>query len=202
LKRTFDFIASFFGLLILSPVFLIISTLILFDSKGGVFYKQKRVGLNDKDFYLFKFRTMYTGADKKGLITIGARDSRVTGIGYYLRKFKLDELPQLINVLIGNMSLVGPRPEVRKYVNMYNKEQKKVLSVMPGITDFASIEYSDENELLAKAENPDEMYVQQIMPAKLRLNLKYIKEKSLFTDLKVIFLTIWKIAGNKKLRIF
>jgi len=164
-------------------------------SKGGVFYIQQRVGKNGRDFSLYKFRTMHTGADKKGLLTVGARDSRITGIGYFLRKNKLDELPQLFNVLFGSMSLVGPRPEVRKYVEMYNEEQKRVLSVKPGITDYASIEYVNENEVLAKSSNPEQTYISEIMPHKLQLNLKYIREKSFATDLKIIFRTIGKIVG-------
>lgn len=137
---------------------------------------------------------MRTDADKKGLLTVGGRDPRITRIGYYLRKYKIDELPQLLNVLKGDMSLVGPRPEVRKYVSLYNKEQQKVLSVLPGITDYASIEYSNENEILGKAENPEQVYIDEIMPAKLRLNLKYIAEKSLTTDFKIILRTLRKIV--------
>lgn len=194
MKRLFDIFFSFTGFLILLPFFLLISLLILFDSKGGIFYKQLRVGKNGADFYLFKFRSMRTDADKKGLLTVGGRDPRITRIGYYLRKYKIDELPQLINVLTGDMSLVGPRPEVRKYVNLYNEEQKKVLRVQPGITDYASIEYSNENEILGKAENPEQVYIDEIMPAKLKLNLKYIAEKSLMTDLKIILRTLKKIV--------
>ncbi|MEO8761855.1 MAG: sugar transferase, partial [Bacteroidia bacterium] len=154
LKRTFDIACSLIGIIILLPVFIIISLLIVFDSRGGIFYLQIRVGKNNEDFSLLKFRTMQTDADKKGLLTVGNRDSRVTRVGYFLRKNKLDELPQLFNVLFGSMSLVGPRPEVRKYVSLYNHEQKKVLNVKPGITDYASIEYANENEILAKATNP------------------------------------------------
>lgn len=193
IKRIFDIIFSFLGILILFPAFLIISIIIICDSRGGIFYKQVRVGKNGKDFYLLKFRTMRTGADKKGLLTVGGRDPRVTTAGYYLRKYKIDELPQLFNVLLGDMSLVGPRPEVRKYVEMYSENQLKVLSVKPGITDYASIEYSDENELLAKSENPEQTYISEIMPAKLALNMKYIREKNLKTDLKIIFNTVLKI---------
>ncbi len=138
---------------------------------------------------------MRTDADKNGLLTVGGRDPRITPIGYYLRKYKIDELPQLLNVLKGDMSLVGPRPEVRKYVNLYNKEQKAVLTVRPGITDYASIEYSNENEILGKAENPEQVYIDEIMPAKLKLNLKYIAEKSLATDFKIIFRTLGKIIS-------
>lgn len=159
-----------------------------------VFYFQTRVGKNNKDFRLFKFRTMQKDADKKGLLTVGGRDPRVTGIGYYLRKYKLDELPQLFNVLFGTMSLVGPRPEVRKYVDLYSKEQQMVLSVKPGITDYASLEYINENELLSKSPNPEETYIREIMPAKLALNQRYIQEQGLLIDFKVIFQTILKIV--------
>ena len=138
---------------------------------------------------------MQTGADKKGLLTVGSKDSRVTRIGYYLRKYKLDELPQLFNVLFGSMSLVGPRPEVRKYVDLYNQEQQQVLSVKPGITDYASIEYANENEILAKAQNPEQTYINEIMPHKLLLNLKYIHEQGFVTDIKIIFRTIGKIVS-------
>lgn len=195
LKRIFDIFFSLLGLVILLLPFLIIALLISIDSRGGVFYKQTRVGKNGVDFKLFKFRSMRRDADKAGLLTVGGRDNRITKIGYGLRKSKMDELPQLLNVLIGDMSLVGPRPEVRKYVDLYNKEQKQVLSVKPGITDYASIEYSDENELLGKEENPEEVYINEIMPAKLKLNLKYIAEQGVFTDLKIIFKTIGKIIG-------
>lgn len=192
-KRLFDIFFSLIGLIILLIPFLIISIIISLDSKGGVFYKQTRVGKNGADFSLLKFRSMATDSDKSGLLTVGGRDNRITKIGYSLRKYKIDELPQLINVLFGEMSLVGPRPEVRKYVDLYNSEQKKVLSVKPGITDYASIEYSNENELLGKAENPEEVYINEIMPAKLKLNLKYIEEQGVITDLRIIFSTIGKI---------
>ncbi len=195
IKRLFDIFFSFFGLVILSPFFLIISVIIVFDSKGGIFYKQTRVGLDNQDFRLLKFRSMKTGADKNSLLTVGGRDSRITKIGYYLRKYKLDELPQLINVLIGEMSFVGPRPEVRKYVELYSNEQLKVLSVKPGITDYASIEFANENDLLGDSANPEQLYVKQIMPKKLTLNMKYIEDESLGTDIKLILKTIKKIIG-------
>ncbi|MBK6836182.1 MAG: sugar transferase [Bacteroidetes bacterium] len=195
IKRCFDIFASFIGLLLLSPFFIVIAIVILLDSRGGVFYKQVRVGKDNIDFKLFKFRSMSTGSDKKGLLTVGGRDSRITRSGFFIRKYKLDELPQLLNVLFGDMSLVGPRPEVRKYVDMYNAEQMKVLSVKPGITDYASIEYSNENELLAKSSEPEKTYIDEIMPAKLLLNQKYIAEQGLLTDLKIIFKTIAKIAS-------
>lgn len=193
LKRLFDIFFSFMGIIILLPFFLIISLLVIITSGFPVFYLQKRVGQFNKDFHLFKFRTMRKDSDKKGLLTVGGRDPRITAIGYYLRKYKLDELPQLFNVLFGTMSLVGPRPEVRKYVDMYNHEQCKVLNVKPGITDYASLEYFSENELLAKSSEPESTYVNDIMPAKLELNKKYINEAGLSTDLKIILRTVKKI---------
>jgi len=195
LKRLFDFIITFFAIIFLSPLILIIGFLIVIDSKGGIFYSQKRVGKNNLDFNLHKFRTMKTDSDKSGLLTVGAKDNRITKIGYYLRKFKIDELPQLFNVLKGDMSLVGPRPEVRKYVEIYNQSQMKVLTVKPGITDYASISYIDENTILGKSENPEKTYIEEIMPHKLELNLQYISEMSFFTDLKIIFKTIFKILS-------
>ncbi len=195
IKRIFDIVFSLTGILILLPFFLLIAALIIADSGFPVFYIQQRVGRNGNDFSLLKFRTMRAGSEKKGLLTIGEKDSRVTGTGYFLRKYKLDELPQLFNVLIGDMSLVGPRPEVRKYVEMYNAEQKRVLSVKPGITDHASIEYSNENALLEKSDDPERLYVNEIMPAKLKLNLKYLQEQGLLTDLKIILKTIGKILS-------
>ena len=195
LKRIFDIIFSLLGILILLPFFFLFAMLIIIDSRFPVFYSQKRVGRNGIDFSLLKFRTMKNDSDTKGLLTVGEKDSRVTNIGYFLRKYKIDELPQLFNVLIGDMSLVGPRPEVRKYVEMYNPEQKKVLSVKPGITDYASIAYANENEILSKSENPEQLYINEVMPAKLKLNLKYIEEKNFFTDLKIIFKTIGKIVS-------
>jgi lipopolysaccharide/colanic/teichoic acid biosynthesis glycosyltransferase len=195
LKRAFDLFFSIIGLIILSPVFLFISICILSDSRGGVFFKQKRVGKNGKDFTVYKFRTMVKDAEKIGLLTVGGRDERITRFGYFIRKHKLDELPQLINVLLGNMSFVGPRPEVRKFVDMYNEEQKKVLTVKPGITDYASIIYINESEILSRHENPEEAYIHEVMPAKLKLNLKYISERSFTKDLGVIFKTIGRILG-------
>jgi lipopolysaccharide/colanic/teichoic acid biosynthesis glycosyltransferase len=195
LKRLFDIVCSFIGIVILLPVFILIALFVILDSRGGIFYRQVRVGKNNNDFFLLKFRTMQTGADKKGLLTVGSKDTRVTRIGYYLRKYKADELPQLFNVLFGSMSLVGPRPEVRKYVDLYHKEQQQVLSVKPGITDYASIEYSNENEILAKAQNPEQTYINEIMPHKLLLNLKYIHEQGFITDVKIIFRTIGKIVS-------
>lgn len=192
--RFFDFFFTVLGLIILSPLFLIVAIWIKLDSSGPVFYRQTRVGRNNKDFKLLKFRSMVTDADKKGLITVGGRDPRVTKSGYLIRKYKLDELPQLLNVLIGDMSFVGPRPEVRKYVDLYNETQRKVLSVKPGITDYASIEYIDENEILGKAENPEKVYIEQIMPEKIKYNMKYIQNRSVKEYFKIIFLTIGKIV--------
>jgi len=191
--RLFDIFFSTVGLIILSPLFLILAIWIRFDSSGPVFYIQIRVGKDDKDFKLFKFRSMVTNADKKGLITVGGRDPRVTRSGYFIRKYKLDELPQLINVFKGDMSLVGPRPEVRRYVDMYDEEQKKVLTVKPGITDYASIEYIDENEILGKADNPERVYIEKIMPEKIGYNMKYIQNRSVKEYFKIIFLTLGKI---------
>ncbi len=194
LKRLFDIFASFFGILILLPFFIIIIFLMIVTSGFPIFYLQTRVGRNGRDFKLFKFRTMHLDADKKGLLTVGGRDPRVTSIGYYLRKYKLDELPQLFNVIFGTMSLVGPRPEVRKYVDLYTNEQQKVLAVRPGITDFASLEFINENDLLAKSANPEQTYINDIMPAKLTLNAKYIEQHGLLVDFKIIVNTILKIV--------
>ncbi|MGB5989347.1 MAG: sugar transferase [Marinifilaceae bacterium] len=192
--RFFDIILSLLGIALLSPIFIIVIIVICLDSKGGAFYGQVRVGKNNLDFKLFKFRSMRTGADKKGLITVGGRDPRITKVGYFIRKYKLDELPQLMNVILGDMSVVGPRPEVRKYVDLYSEEQMHVLSVRPGISDYASIEYMDENEILGKAKDPDKVYIEEIMPEKIRYNMKYINNKSLKEYLKIIFLTIYKIV--------
>lgn len=190
MKRLFDVIASGFGLLVLSPLFLILAIWVKLDSPGPVFYRQIRVGRNNKDFKLFKFRSMRVGSDKKGLITVGGHDPRVTRSGYYIRKYKLDEFPQLINVFIGNMSLVGPRPEVRKYVDLYTPEQMRVLDVRPGITDMASICYRNENELLETVEDPETYYRTVIMQDKLRINLEYVKHHSFLGDIRLIFKTI------------
>lgn len=190
LKRIFDIVSGALGLVLLSPVFIILAIWIKIDSPGPVFYTQKRVGKAGKDFELFKFRSMRVGSDKQGLITVGERDSRVTRSGYYIRKYKLDELAQLINVLRGEMSIVGPRPEVRKYVDLYTPEQRRVLTVRPGITDPASIKYRNENELLEQAEDPDDFYIHTVMPQKLKLNLEYIRNQSFLYDLKLIFKTL------------
>lgn len=173
----------------LSPLFLVVSLWIKLDSKGPVFYRQVRVGRKNKDFRIYKFRSMVVDSDKKGLITIGGKDSRVTRVGYYIRKYKIDELPQLINVFIGDMSFVGPRPEVRKYVDMYTAEQLRVLDVRPGITDAASIKYRNENDLLATQSNPELYYIQVIMQDKLQINLDYVANHSFIKDINLIFKT-------------
>ena len=193
LKRTFDVVVSFLGLVMLFPFLIIIAAIIVIDSKGGVFFLQDRVGKNGKVFKIIKFRTMTVGSDKKSLLTIGQKDSRITRVGYFLRKFKIDEIPQLINVLKGDMSFVGPRPEVEKYVALYNEEQLKVLTVRPGITDFASIQYKDESTLLANADDPETFYVSEVMPAKLKLNIYYINNRNFMLDVKIIFKTILEI---------
>lgn len=191
-KRIFDLICSTLGLIILSPVLIIIAIRIKMGSDGPVFFKQIRVGENNKEFEILKFRTMVVNAEKLGRqITVG-NDNRITKIGAFLRKYKLDELPQLINVFKGEMSLVGPRPEVPRYVKLYNEEQLKVLAVKPGITDLASIRYRDENDLLGEVENPDEFYINTIMPDKLALNLEYINKNNVFFDIYIIFKTIIK----------
>ena len=192
LKRIFDITLSLFGLIILLPFMLIIAILIKIDSKGPVFFKQIRVTKNGKEFKIFKYRTMRVGSDKYSQITAG-KDGRITKIGSFLRKYKLDEIPQLINVLIGDMSLVGPRPEVPKYVALYTDEQKEILKVRAGITDYASIEFSDENDLLASEEEPEKAYIEKIMPKKIELNKKYLSKISILTDIKIILLTIKKI---------
>ena len=191
--RFCDIVFSFFGLLLLSPLFLIVALWIVIDNPGPIFYRQQRVGKDGHDFGLLKFRSMRVGADKMSLITIGDHDPRVTRAGYYIRKYKLDELPQLWNVFIGDMSLVGPRPEVRRYVDLYTAEQRKVLSVRPGITDYASIEYIDENRLLAQSAEPDKTYIEEIMPAKIALNMKWINHPTIGEYFTIIFLTLTKI---------
>jgi len=193
MTRLFDIVFSFLGIFILLPLLIIIYFIVLFESKGGGFYIQNRVGQGGIDFKLYKFRSMRTGSDKKGLITVGGRDPRMTRIGVFIRKFKFDELPQLYNVLNGTMSLVGPRPEVRKYVDLYTLEQQKVLSVRPGITDYASIEYVNENELLGLAIDPEKVYIEEIIPDKIRLNMKYIENQNIKEYFRIIFLTIWHV---------
>ena len=196
MKRIFDIVASGIGLILLSPLFVILAIWIKCDSIGPVFYKQVRVGRNNMAFQLFKFRRMRVGSDKKGLITVGGHDPRITRSGYYIRKYKLDEFPQLINVFKGDMSLVGPSPEVRKYVDMYTEEQMHVLDVRPGITDLASIRYRNENELLERVNDPDKYYVEVIMPDKLRINLEYVARHSFTFDIRLIFQTFRAIVSE------
>lgn len=193
MKRLFDILASGLGLVCLSPLFAAVAVWIKLDSRGSVFYRQVRVGRGNKDFRIFKFRSMRPDSDKHGLITVGGRDPRVTRSGYYIRKYKLDELPQLINVFIGDMSLVGPRPEVRKYVDMYSPDQLHVLDVRPGITSLASLRYRNENEVLAKAEDPDKCYIEKVMPDKLAIDLEYVRKANLWNDIKLIFSTFREI---------
>jgi lipopolysaccharide/colanic/teichoic acid biosynthesis glycosyltransferase len=197
IKRLFDISVSLLLLLLFLPLIIVIALIIKINSKGRIFYLQKRVGKDNIDFNIIKFRTMHEGSDKKGLLTIGGNDSRITPAGRLLRKYKLDELPQLFNVLSGEMSLVGPRPEVRKYVELYSEEQKRVIGVKPGITDYASILYIGENEILGKSDNPEKEYIQTIMPEKLKLNLKYINNASLITDVKIILKTVIRILFHR-----
>ena len=196
MKRLFDIFASGLGLRALSPLFVVLAVWIKCDSRGPVFYRQTRVGKDNKDFRLFKFRSMRPDSDKLGLITVGGRDPRVTRSGYYIRKYKLDEFPQLINVFRGEMSLVGPRPEVRKYVDMYSPEQMRVLSVRPGITSLASIRYRNENEILAASADPDKTYIEQVMPDKLAIDLEYVDRATLLNDIKLILSTFKEIAAG------
>ena len=197
MKRFFDIVASGCGLLVLLPLFLVIAIWIKLDSKGPVFYRQVRVGRHNKDFRIIKFRSMRVGADKGSLVTIGGRDPRITRSGYFIRKYKLDELPQLINVFIGQMSIVGPRPEVRHYVDYWTKEQLHVLDVRPGITDPASIKFRNENELMEKADNPENYYINVIMQEKIRLYLEYVDKVGFWYDIKLIFKTFKVIVTER-----
>ncbi|MFZ4612439.1 MAG: sugar transferase [Bacteroidia bacterium] len=192
IKRIFDFISSFFFLFLFFPFFLLLSILIKIDSKGPIFFTQIRVGKNNKNFLLLKFRTMKVAQENSSLITIG-NDNRITNIGNILRKYKLDELPQLINILKGEMSVVGPRPEVRKYVDMYSSSQLEVLSVKPGLTDPSSIKFSNESELLGTAANPEKYYTETLMPLKIEISLNYVRTQTFIGDLKIIFQTFSKI---------
>lgn len=196
MKRLFDVLFSLFILLIFFPFGFVISLFIFFEDRGPVFYKQERIGQFGKPFYLLKFRSMRMNADKLGKLTVGMRDPRITKIGYFVRKYKLDEFPQFINVLKGEMSIVGPRPEVKEYTDLYTAEQREILNVKPGITDYASIEYFDEARLLGLSDNPRETYIQEIMPAKIVLNQKYIAEPTFKHDLKIMWLTFLKILGK------
>lgn len=196
MKRFFDIVFSFIGIIILIPVYLLIAFAISIDSKGGVIYKQKRTGKANIPFDVLKFRTMRPDSFAKGALTVGSRDPRITGVGYYLRKYKLDELPQLFNVLFGEMSFVGPRPEVKKYTDLYNAKQLEVLSVRPGITDYASIKFRNENDLLSASDDPEKLYIDEIMPEKLKLNLNYIHDNNVFKDIKIIFDTFVAIIKD------
>lgn len=193
--RIADFIISFVGLVLFLPLFLFISFLIRIESKGPLFYKQNRIGKGGKVFVLFKFRTMLFDSDKYGLLTIGSNDVRITRCGRFLRKLKIDEFPQLFNVLKGDMSMVGPRPEVPKYVNLYSEEQRKVLLIKPGITDYASIKFMNENEILGRSLDPEKTYINEIMPNKIKLNMIFIKNKDIKLYFSVLGLTIIKILN-------
>lgn len=193
MKRLFDCSVSFFVLLVFFPFGLLIALAIALESKGGVFYRQERIGKLGVPFKLWKFRTMRVNADKLGKLTVGMKDPRITKVGYFIRKTKLDEFPQFMNVLVGEMSIVGPRPEVQEYVDLYTEEQRKILLVKPGITDYASLEYFKENELLGKSENPRETYINEIMPAKIELNKKYLANPSWSHDIKIMWLTFLKM---------
>ena len=197
MKRLLDIVASGLGLIVLSPLFLVLAIWIKLDSKGPVFYRQVRVGFKNKDFRIFKFRSMRVGADKGSLVTIGGHDPRVTKSGYFIRKFKFDELPQLINVFLGDMSLVGPRPEVRHYVDYWTPEQMHVLDVRPGITDPASIKFRNENELMEKAEDPEKYYIEVIMQEKIKLYLEYVEKHSFLYDIGLIFKTFFVIVHER-----
>lgn len=192
-KRLFDIFFSFLGIVFFLIPAILISISIIIESRGGVFYRQRRVGKGETVFRIFKFRTMFVDSDKKGLLTVGKKDPRVTRVGQFLRKTKLDEMPQLINVLIGDMSFVGPRPEVEKYVALYSEAHRIVFSVRPGITDVASIEFIDENSFLEKYDDPENAYIQFVMPEKLRLNIDYLNQRSFWKDIMVIFKTFIKI---------
>jgi lipopolysaccharide/colanic/teichoic acid biosynthesis glycosyltransferase len=194
MKRLFDFFSSLIGIMMLLPFFLIIGVWIFLDDYHWPFYRQERVGKDGKVFWLLKFRSMRVHSSQKVQLTIG-RDPRITRVGHFIRKYKIDELPQLMNVLIGDMSLVGPRPEVVKYVNLYSEDQKVVLQVKPGITDYASLEYFEESDLLAKSNDPERTYINEIMPAKIQINLKYIPKANVLEDIKIIFLTLKRIVS-------
>ncbi len=194
-KRIFDIVFSIGAIILLFPVFVFIWIIIRLESKGGAIFRQKRVGLNNRDFTLYKFRTMYLHSENSGQLTLGKQDPRITRTGRILRHYKLDEIPQLFNVLFGEMSIVGPRPEVRKYVNLYSEDQLKVLSVKPGITDYASVKYFHEGELLGKSATAESIYIQEIMPEKLRLNMDYVHKKGLLVDLRIIFITFIRFFG-------
>jgi lipopolysaccharide/colanic/teichoic acid biosynthesis glycosyltransferase len=196
MTRVLDIFFSFAGIIVLSPLMMVIAIWIKLTSKGPVFFSQRRVGKDAVEFSMLKFRTMRVNAEKEGLLTVGAADLRVTSAGYFLRKYKLDELPQLFNVIAGEMSIVGPRPEMKRYVDLYNSDQRIVLSVLPGITDIASVEFRNENELLAKQADPEAYYIKHIMPAKIEQNKKFIAEPTAANYLRIIFLTIRRLLFN------
>lgn len=196
LKRLFDLAFASVFLLLLLPLLLVLALLVAASSPGGPFFSQERVGRHGRVFRLLKFRSMRPQSEAQGQLTVGGRDPRITGVGYFLRKSKLDELPQLWNVLVGHMSMVGPRPEVPKYVALYSADQRAVLSVRPGITGLASINYIDENELLARSADPERTYIEEVMPAKLALDLRYVKERNFWMDLRIILATVAKIFGR------
>lgn len=198
-RRVFDVVAALGGLVCLSPFFLLIAVAIVLDDRGPVFFRQVRVGKDGRDFRMWKFRTMIVDAERRGpMLTVGA-DPRITRVGAVLRRTKFDELPQIINVLLGQMTFVGPRPEVRRYVDQYTSEQREVLALKPGITDPASLAYYDESEQLALAPDPEAIYVGQIMPDKIRLNLAYARQASLISDLKVIGQTVLRPVRGRKI---
>ena len=194
MKRIFDIVTSSVILLIFFPVGILISLAITMESRGGVFYRQERIGRYGMPFKVFKFRTMKVDSEKLGTLTVGMKDNRITAVGVFLRKLKLDEFPQFLNVLVGQMSIVGPRPEVKEYVDLYSEEQRKVLDVKPGITDYASLEYFKENELLGKSDNPRKTYIDEIMPAKLELNKKYLTNPTIIEDIKIMWKTFLKMV--------
>jgi len=195
IKFLFDRIMSALGILFLLPLLFAITICVMLNSKGGAFFVQTRVGKNGRHFGLFKFRTMRPLSEAGGKLTVGSNDPRITSVGHFLRKYKLDELPQLFNVLIADMSFVGPRPEVPEYVAHYDERQKQVLQVRPGITDEASLAYFNENEILSRSPNPEKTYIDEVMPAKIELNLAYLKKRNFFKDLGVIAKTLKRIAS-------
>jgi lipopolysaccharide/colanic/teichoic acid biosynthesis glycosyltransferase len=199
LKRLFDIVFSIIGLIILSPLFLIVGFLIKLEDGGPIFYRGIRIGKDGKPFRIFKFRTMIPDAEKRGIYSTADDDPRITRIGRVLRKYKIDELPQLINVLKGEMSFVGPRPEVPYYVEKFTEEERKILSVRPGITDWASLWDVDEGAILAGSPDPDKAYEELIRPTKIRLQLKYVREHSFFTDIKIIILTLLSIILRRQI---
>lgn len=192
-KRVFDILSSGMALLLLAPLLLLIAVLVALGSPGGAFFRQERVGRGGRPFMLLKFRTMRPGSEALGQITVGQRDPRITGVGHVLRRTKLDELPQLINILKGDMSVVGPRPEVPRYVALYSSEQRKVLSVRPGLTSLASIAYIDESTVLGRSSDPERTYIEEVMPAKLALDLQYVRDQSLLLDLRIIGSTLFRL---------